>query len=322
MSLLDKKFGNSEIQAPALTHLPDRPSEAGISAQQLKETFGYALRVKEAMQRINEIIDELVASTGAAQVGATFPGAVTVKNVAEALVYVDALIKGVKENATSLAGLVEANKNAIAALDAYAKSLGTSLGSLTQVVSGKEDKTVVDALKIRIDAELSALSKSLAKTISDLTVLEGMVSGLGSSFNALNLAIQSKEDKTVVAALDTRVTGELTSLGAAATEAAGRLDDVEANKAPLPRVYAVTLQPAAWVASGDAYKQTVELPGMAASDVITWGNPAPVSEEQMKATAEAMTRMDNQVAGYVDFIVSEPPTIALPVIVANYGKAG
>lgn len=80
MSFNDQKFTPAEIAGNSLSYMPDKPTEAGYTAAQLKEAFGYALRVKELMENFNGLIEALQASTAAAELGASV-SSVTTKTV-------------------------------------------------------------------------------------------------------------------------------------------------------------------------------------------------------------------------------------------------
>ena len=230
--LKDEKFTTQQIQHPDLEFMPDRPSEAGISALELKQAFGYAPMVRLTMEKINLIIDALTDSTAGNEIGVTVPGDPSITTLQQAL--------------ERILQLIAANRGLIDALDASLKNAEAAL---------KQD--------IKDAAEAAAR------------------------------------------ALEDEVT---------------RLEALLAEKARLPRVQRYDLLPAAWAQAGAVYRQTVAVANMAATDLIAWGHPAEATQGQMQAAAAALMKMDSQGDGYVDFVVVEPPTVAVPALVINYGR--
>jgi len=234
--LQDRKFSNQEIQSPALSHLPDRPSAAGISAADLKAVFGHAARVKEIMTRINQIIDDLTAETAGNDIGVILDGLLT--------------------------------------------TLQNALQDLSDLIAAG-----------RVD--IDSLLRRMGAAETDIFGLEGRTTGTERDLSALVQLV---------------------------TDEVARLDITDAEKAPLVLTFTRTLQPTGWLVSGNAYKQSVSVPAMIQSDLIAWGHPAGVTEEQLKAAASALMRMENQATGWVDFIVHEPPVIPVPVLIVNHGR--
>lgn len=69
MSITDLKLAEADFKAVDVKSLPDRPSEAGISAASLKATFDHVVEQLVA-ERLNSLIDSMVSAGGAAEIGA------------------------------------------------------------------------------------------------------------------------------------------------------------------------------------------------------------------------------------------------------------
>ena len=69
MALVDKKIQASDFTGLGATSMPDKPSEEGMTAAEIKATFD-ELVTSLVKEKINALIDELVSTAGASQVGA------------------------------------------------------------------------------------------------------------------------------------------------------------------------------------------------------------------------------------------------------------
>lgn len=67
--LKDLKFVDADFQGQNIQALPDKPSDAGITAAQLKAAFDKIPEITIAKGKINSIIDELTGPNGAADIG-------------------------------------------------------------------------------------------------------------------------------------------------------------------------------------------------------------------------------------------------------------
>ncbi|MEA5002410.1 MAG: tail fiber protein [Christensenella sp.] len=69
MAIQDLKFNEGEFAGKDVASLPDNPSVEGISATQLKARFDNIAKMMIALGKHNELIDALVAGTGAGEIG-------------------------------------------------------------------------------------------------------------------------------------------------------------------------------------------------------------------------------------------------------------
>ena len=74
MSLADYKFKEADFQERKIADLSDTPSSDGMSAAQLKAYFDYIPKTMIAMNAINGIIDLLLSTEGAANIGVNVEG--------------------------------------------------------------------------------------------------------------------------------------------------------------------------------------------------------------------------------------------------------
>lgn len=72
--LTDLKFKNSDFTGKSISDLSDTPSSDGMSAATLKEYFDYIPKAMIALGAVNSIIDLLVSSEGAENIGAGVTG--------------------------------------------------------------------------------------------------------------------------------------------------------------------------------------------------------------------------------------------------------
>lgn len=68
MSITDFKLADADFAEVDVKALPDRPSEAGINAAKLKATFDHVAE-KLVSSRLNSLIDALISTGGAAEIG-------------------------------------------------------------------------------------------------------------------------------------------------------------------------------------------------------------------------------------------------------------
>lgn len=76
MALIDYKLEEADFQQRKISDLSDTPSSDGMTAASLKAYFDYIPKTMIAMGAINSIIDLLVSSEGAANVGGSVSGVV------------------------------------------------------------------------------------------------------------------------------------------------------------------------------------------------------------------------------------------------------
>lgn len=69
MALIDNKIQSSDFTGLGATSMPDKPSEEGMTASEIKTTFD-ELVTSLVKEKLNALIDELVSTAGAAQIGA------------------------------------------------------------------------------------------------------------------------------------------------------------------------------------------------------------------------------------------------------------
>ena len=62
MSIENLKFSESEFSGKDISSLPDRPSDAGITAEELKKRFDQIGKFMIALGRFNELIDALIST--------------------------------------------------------------------------------------------------------------------------------------------------------------------------------------------------------------------------------------------------------------------
>lgn len=74
MALLDLKFNESDFNGRKIGDLSDTPSSDGLTAEALKAYFDYIPKTMIALGALNSLIDTLVSSEGAGNVGASVSG--------------------------------------------------------------------------------------------------------------------------------------------------------------------------------------------------------------------------------------------------------
>lgn len=76
MALQDNKIQASDLEGLGATSMPDKPSEEGMSAAEIKATFD-ELVTSLVKEKFNALIDELLSTAGAGQIGATSISGIT-----------------------------------------------------------------------------------------------------------------------------------------------------------------------------------------------------------------------------------------------------
>ncbi len=121
MGLSSHKFIETDFTGKKIADLSDTPSSDGMTAAQLKEYFDYIPKAMIALGAINDIIDDLCATSGAEDIGASVPG-VTGTNIQAVL--------------ESLKGLVD---------DRYTKS------AVDTLLTGKASTSTVSGMIASVD---------------------------------------------------------------------------------------------------------------------------------------------------------------------------
>lgn len=128
MGLSSHKFIEADFTGKKIADLSDTPSSDGMTAAQLKAYFDYIPKAMIALGAINDIIDDLCATSGAEDIGASVPG-VTGTNIQAVL--------------ESLKGLVDDRytKSAVDTLLAGKASTSTVSGMIASVEFDEETGT-------------------------------------------------------------------------------------------------------------------------------------------------------------------------------------
>lgn len=105
--LIDLKFKESDFTGQDVKALPDRPSESGITAAQLKAAFDRAAEELIAKGRVNEILELLASAEGAASLGARLPAG-SPDGADETTAHVDGTIQGHIDAVTNPHGVTKA----------------------------------------------------------------------------------------------------------------------------------------------------------------------------------------------------------------------
>lgn len=146
MALLDLKFNESDFNGRKIGDLSDTPSSDGLTAEALKAYFDYIPKTMIAFGAINRIIDLLVSSAGAEDIGASVPGV----------------------TGTHVQAILESTKAMLD--DRYTKSAADGL------LSKKADNSVVDAMVKSIsfdqDTGIFTITEQGGKTYTIDTLLE------------------------------------------------------------------------------------------------------------------------------------------------------
>lgn len=121
MGLSSHKFIETDFTGKKIADLSDTPSSDGMTSAQLKEYFDYIPKAMIALGAINDIIDDLCATSGAEDIGASVPG-VTGTNIQAVL--------------ESLKGLVD---------DRYTKS------AVDTLLTGKASTSTVSGMIASVD---------------------------------------------------------------------------------------------------------------------------------------------------------------------------
>ena len=101
MSLKDLKFTTADFYDKDVSSLPDRPSEAGITAAELKARFDQIPKMMLALGGFNDMVDELTGENGAGNIGAksdSFEGETVAEQLENAAEKLNEKIEGVTVN--------------------------------------------------------------------------------------------------------------------------------------------------------------------------------------------------------------------------------
>ena len=93
--IIELKFNEAEFTGRDIASLPDRPGDAGITTEQLKAMFDNVGKNLIALGKFNQLIDALMASSGASDIGAIEIPGVSGRTV-------QTLIEGLKAYADNL----------------------------------------------------------------------------------------------------------------------------------------------------------------------------------------------------------------------------
>lgn len=238
MAIIDYKINSSDTAGKEIITLPDQPSEAGITAQELKTRFDALSNL--LIQRLNGVIDNLISLTGAANIGASING-FTNTNVSSILAEVQSIVVDLQEQ-----------------------------------IDDKGPAIIIDSAPI-INSPNAVSSGGVYQALQDISISGGVVvdSVLMNSPNPIQNAAVYNEFNTVKANLGNKVdkeAGKGLSTNDYTTEEKTKLEGIARFTKN------VTLTVAGWTQVSDNYQALTTIEGIKASDnphiTLAWGGNA------------------------------------------------
>lgn len=238
MAIIDYKINSSDTAGKEIITLPDQPSEAGITAQELKTRFDALSNL--LIQRLNGVIDNLISLTGAANIGASING-FTNTNVSSILAEIQNIVVDLQEQ-----------------------------------IDDKGPAIIIDSAPI-INSPNAVSSGGVYQALQDISISGGVVvdSVLMNSPNPIQNAAVYNEFNTVKANLGNKVdkeAGKGLSTNDYTTEEKTKLEGIARFTKN------VTLTVAGWTQVSDNYQALTTIEGIKASDnphiTLAWGGNA------------------------------------------------
>lgn len=238
MAIIDYKINSSDTAGKEIITLPDQPSEAGITAQELKTRFDALSNL--LIQRLNGVIDNLISLTGAANIGASING-FTNTNVSSILAEIQNIVVDLQEQ-----------------------------------IDDKGPAIIIDSAPI-INSPNAVSSGGVYQALQDISISGGIVvdSVLMDSPNPIQNAAVYNEFNTVKADLGNKVdkeAGKGLSTNDYTTEEKTKLEGIARFTKN------VTLTMAGWTQVSDNYQALTTIEGIKASDnphiTLAWGGNA------------------------------------------------
>lgn len=238
MAIIDYKINSSDTAGKEIITLPDQPSEAGITAQELKTRFDALSNL--LIQRLNGVIDNLISLTGAANIGASING-FTNTNVSSILAEIQNIVVDLQEQ-----------------------------------IDDKGPAIIIDSAPI-INSPNAVSSGGVYQALQDISISGGIVvdSVLMNSPNPIQNAAVYNEFNTVKADLGNKVdkeAGKGLSTNDYTTEEKTKLEGIARFTKN------VTLTMAGWTQVSDNYQALTTIEGIKASDnphiTLAWGGNA------------------------------------------------
>lgn len=238
MAIIDYKINSSDTAGKEIITLPDQPSEAGITAQELKTRFDALSNL--LIQRLNGVIDNLISLTGAANIGASING-FTNTNVSSILAEIQNIVVDLQEQ-----------------------------------IDDKGPAIIIDSAPI-INSPNAVSSGGVYQALQDISISGGVVvdSVLMDSPNPIQNAAVYNEFNTVKANLGNKVdkeAGKGLSTNDYTTEEKTKLEGIARFTKN------VTLTVAGWTQVSDNYQALTTIEGIKSSDnphiTLAWGGNA------------------------------------------------
>ena len=238
MAINTLKITDSDTAGKTISSLSDTPSADGMSAESLKAQFDALSNL--IIQRLNGVIDSLVALTGGAEIGASVEGFDSV-NVSGILAEVQSIVVDLQEQ-----------------------------------IDEKGPAIIIDSAPI-INSPNAVSSGGVYQALQDISISGGIVvdSVLMDSTNPIQNAAVYNEFNTVKASINTKVdkeTGKGLSTNDYTTAEKTKLEGIERLTKN------VTLTVAGWSQVSDNYQVLTTVDGIKASDnphiTLAWGGNA------------------------------------------------
>lgn len=284
--LKDLKFTETELGDKDISSLPDRPGDAGITAEELKARFDMIPKTLLALGKFNQMIDTLTDIGGAENIGTAPIEGIEGENVQAALISMGtktAEATAAAEAATQRATAAEAAATAaaesatkkaetaiMAAETATAKADAATAAAETAAAQGKE---AAEAAKLATDTvtevkEYSEQKAQEAKDYVDNAILQsGAVVSVFGRAGAITAEAGDYTAEQITYGEMTVAEGiaAATAAAAQAKEAAAEVKETAETKATAS-YFTVTLPSTDWTGDSAPYTQTATVEGILATD--------------------------------------------------------
>lgn len=278
MAINTLKITSSDTAGKTISSLSDTPSADGMSAEALKAQFDALSNL--IIQRLNGVIDSLVALTGGAEIGASVNG-FTNTNVSGILAEIQGIVVDLQEQ-----------------------------------IDNKGPSIIIDSVPI-INSPNAVSSGGVYQALQDISISGGVVvdSVLMDSPNPIQNAAVFNEFNTVKADLVNKVdkeAGKGLSTNDYTTEEKTKLEGIERL------TKSATLTVAGWTKVGDNYQVLTTIDGIKASDnphiALAWGGNAETYLQQ-QAEWGKVSYAQSAENGILFVCLQEKPEVDLNLVV-------
>lgn len=290
MSLKDLKFTTADFYDKGVSSLPDRPSEAGITAAELKARFDQIPKVMLALGGFNDMVDELTGENGADNIGAksgSFEGETVADQLENAAEKLNKKLEGVTVNGKDAP--VENGKAKITT-PTKVSELDNDRGYINAEEGAELSKDAVNyTLQTRSAAEQKQARENIgaasrAELLQDMEAFaEDILAGDKNTFESAK-----KYTDSAVADLQPKEAGKGLSEANFTADEKTKLSGIEAgaqkNPAALPNPAALNFTGAATGSYDGSKAVTIEIPkGGANAEAVTYTEQDLTEAQQAQA---------------------------------------